>query len=294
MKVYFLLFSLLLNCLFGLAQEIKSKKIRRISIQELYVLPGFMIQADKTINLEDFKKLKPPSLLLNSDYSDFNNGYSSYISANTTFTGLIGIKFRNKEKTEYKTNPVLRIGLHANSGIYLNNRLFNESKKPYDTLVSMVTGEEFPIDSFINEYVDISYQSRQLRLDFSLIFNIRPEKRWSFFYGIGANAGISTSSEIGLRYNKTGGTRGEVFEYFVGDYSSISSFYQKVDQKTNTAFSVYTPIGINFRIGKRGRKWENAFLYYEARPMVNVTSIPQLQTFTSSAFQQGIGMKFNL
>jgi hypothetical protein len=294
MKVNFLLFSLLLFCLIGVAQEIKPKKIRRMSIQELYVQPGFMIQEDKTINLADFKKLNPPTLLLNNDYSSFNNGYSSYISANTTFTGLIGIKFRNKEKTEYKTNPILRIGLQANSGINLNNSFFNKSTKPYDTLVSVVTGEQFPLDSFINEYVDISYQSRQLRFDVSLIFNIRPEKRWSFFYGIGANAGVSTSSEIGLRYNKTGGIGGEVFESNVGKSGSISSFYQKVDQKTNTSFSVYAPVGINFRIGKRGRKWENIFIYYEARPMVNVTSIPQLQTFTSSAFQQGIGMKFNL
>jgi hypothetical protein len=294
MRIYILILTILQTCLPGISQENKPKKTRRMSIQELYVQPGFMIQADKSVNLADFKKLNPPTLLLNSDYSSSNNGYSSYISANTTFTGLIGIKFRNKEKAEYKTNPVLRIGLQANSGINLNNRFFNESKKPYDTLVSVVTGEEFPLDSFINEYVSISYQSRQLRLDVSLIFNIRPEKRWSFFYGIGANAGVSTSSEIEFQYNQTGGIIGEVFEYNVGKSGSISNFYQRVDQKTNSAISIYAPVGINFRIGKPGRKWENIFIYYEARPMVNVTSIPQLQTFTSSAFQQGIGMKFNL
>jgi len=295
MKVYFLLFSLLLNCLFGLAQEIKSKKIRRMSIQEFYVQPGSLLQGDRSISPENYMKLSTSPFLTKFDLSGFNNGFS-VSSSQLTFTGLIGIKFRNKEKTDYKTNPVLRIGIHTCSGVNSNNSFFNENRKPYDTLISVQTGDEFYIDSITNEYLNFSYSSRQIRFDASLILNIRPDKRWSFFYGLGFNFGVSYFSETILNYSKRGSIDGELFESTYYNFSSntISNYDERKTQATNFGYSIYTPLGVNFRLAKKGRKWENAFLYYEIRPLVNITSIPQLQVLTSSGVHQGIGMKFNL
>lgn len=276
-------------------QEIETKKIRRISIAELYVQPGLLIQSDRSIGPENYIKLNPSPFLSKFDYSNYDIGFGNNAPL-PTFTGLIGIKFRNKEKTDYKTNPVLRLGIHTCSGVNSNNSLFNENRSPYDTLISANTGEEFYIDSVTNEFLGFNYSSRQIRLDASFIFNIRPEKRLSFFYGLGFNFGVSYFSETSLYYNKSGSIDGELFEstYYNFSSNSISNYNERKSQATNFGYSIYTPLGINFRLAKKGRKWENAFLYYEIRPLVNVTSIPQLQVLTSSGVQQGIGMKFNL
>lgn len=296
MRIYILIITLLQTCLLGISQEIKPKKTRRMSIQELYVQPGLLLQGDRPISPENYIKINPSSLLSKFNYSDFdNNGYNTS-SAQLTFTGLIGIKFRNKERTDYKTNPILRLGIHTGSGGNSSNYFSNNNRTPYDTLISLQTGEEFYIDSITNEFLSFNYTSRQIRLDASLILSIRPEKRWSFFYGLGFNFGVSYFSETTLSYNKSSSIDGEIFESSYYNFTSnpISNYNERKTQATNFGYSIYTPLGLNFRLGKKGGKWEKTLLYYEIRPLVNVTSIPQLQVLTSSGVQQGIGMKFNL
>ena len=291
---YFLLLFLFQFSLSGVAQESATKKIRRIRIHELYAQPGLTIEKDRTISLDDFKKLNASSSLLNADYSGFNSNYSSYLSANPSFSALIGLQFRNKDKTAYKTNPTLRIGIFAGAGVNLNTSFSNETRTPADTLVSAATGESFYLDSVKSEYVDISYRSQQLKLDVSLVLNIHPQKRWSYFYGLGCNAGFSSTSYIDFRKNESSRIDGEIFGSPLYDYSGGSGFSERIPQQTNFGFSIYAPLGINFRVGKKNGKWEHIFIYYEMRPTINITSIPNLYVITSSALQQGLGMRFNL
>jgi len=50
-------------------------------------------------------------------------------------------------------------------------------------------------------------------------------------------------------------------------------------------------LGIDFRIGKKREFWKRTHLFYELRPGINVTSIPELRPITNASVQHGIGLR---
>lgn len=277
------------------AQEEQPTKIKKIRIHDVSIQGGSFSVPSTKAGLADFKMLFPESDLLNSDMTGFSQSGSFNIMNNSLFSVLIGLQFSNKQKTQYKTNPVFRLGISYFSGSMLHGGLFKTDNKPYDTLTSSQTGQVIYIDSVNNQHYSMNYISEQLRLDGSLIFRTNPLARWSFYAGIGLAAGVSVNAHTEVYYSKYSHTRNR----YPNGYTSYAHFYsssytsktETFRNKTNFVASTYIPMGVDFRIGKKGDLWKRVHLYYELRPSLNVLSIPELRTITDTSLHHALGLR---
>jgi len=301
MKNYNLLSAVLfMTCIStAVGQPGDQKTVKRISISEFYVQVGLLSERMEHRSLSDFKKLAPQSVLLNKNLADYNNFSGSVLASNAIFSAMVGIKFSNKERTNYRANPVIRLGISYFSGTQLLGVLGNSYRKTYDSLTSGQTGQKVYLDSVTSNLYGMYYTSDQLRLDGSIIFRTNPEARWSLFTGIGFNVGLSINSNTDIYYSKFKDTQVRNPDGS-RNFSSHSSFYSEYNgkterfrNKTTIGFSTFIPMGIDFRIGKNSEFWKRIHLFYEVRPGINIASIPELQTITNASLQQGIGLKLS-
>ena len=208
---------------------------------------------------------------------------------------MLGLQFSDKQKSAYKANPLLRLGISYFSGTSITSAFYKEERFPYDTLTSSQTGQVIYIDSINSKSYSMNYSSEQLRLDASLIFRTNPEARWSLFAGIGVNAGLSINASTDIYFNRyessdtrfINGNGSSPYGYSNTDNSKSENF----KNKSNFGLSTYIPMGVDFRIGKKKEFWKRTHLFYELRPGVNITSIPELRTITNSSIQHGIGLR---
>lgn len=276
-------------------QEEQPKAIKKISIHDIYIQTGFFSERNTNGTLADFKSLAPQSVLLNNNMTDFSPSGGFSLTSNTMFSVMLGLQFSDKQKTTYQTNPLLRLGISYFSGTTLTGGLYKEDRKPYDTLTSTQTGQTVYIDSINSKNYSMNYSSEQLRFDGSLIFRTNPEARWSIFTGIGITAGLSINANTDIYYSNSGRTEtrypnGNTSSSY-GNSSSDNYKTEKFRNKNNFGASTYIPMGIDFRIGKKREFWKHTHLFYELRPGINITSIPELRTITNASIQHGLGLR---
>jgi hypothetical protein len=278
-----------------LAQEQKPKTIKRISVYDYHVQAGISLERNNTATYSDFEKLAPNSVLLTNNLANYSSYNGVSLNGNNMFSAILGLQFSDKQKSLYKSNPILRVGISYFSSTTLSSNVFNEVRKPYDTLTSNQTGQTIYIDSLITKNYSMNYTSDQLRFDGSLIFRTDSEARWSLFGGIGFTAGFSINANTYIHHNnslrtETRNQNGNVFfAYNPGSMDVNRS--ERFKNKTNFVASAYIPMGVDFRIGKKREFWKRTHLFYELRPGVNITTIPELRTITTASLQQGLGVR---
>jgi len=278
------------------AQEEKQKTAKRVSISDIFIQTGKTAFSGRSISgsLTHFKMLAPQSVLLNNDFSDYSS--SNLYKSSQTHSMMLGLKFRDKEDPSKESNSQLRLGLSYFSGTTGGSFHKGSERKTFDTLVSNQTGQVYYIDSITSESTSMAYSSEQLRFEGSLLFSTDQAARWSFFTGIGFSAGLSINSQTDV--NKTIITYQEINgkTYYNGENLNSSSEWdnEKFRNKSNFGASAYIPIGIDFRIGKKGELCKRTHLFYEIRPNINITSIPELRTYSNTNIQHGIGLKFTV
>jgi hypothetical protein len=276
------------------AQE-QPKTVKRVSIHDFYVQPVIFSERNTYGALSDFKTLAPQSVLLNNDLSGFSPGGGFSMSGSTMFSVMLGLQFSDQKKSVYKANPLLRLGICYFSGTSLTGASYKDEHIPYDTLTSVRTGQTVYIDSVIMQSYGMDYTSQQLRFDGSLIFRTDPEARFSLFAGIGITAGLSLNAVTYISYSSYCRTEtrfpdGNTTSSY--DYSGSST--DKTEEyrtQNNLGFSSYLPMGVDFRIGKKNEFWKLLHVFYELRPSINITSIPELRTITNASIQQGFGLR---
>lgn len=278
------------------AQEQAPVKIKRMAIHDFYVQPGMVLQGNANANLADFQKMAPQSSILKTDLSGYTKSGGFGFDADAMLTVLMGIQFSDKQRTAYKKNPLLRLGISYLSGGIINGYFNQNMTKPYDTLTSSQNGQVLYRDSIINRSVSMNYRSQQIRLDASFIFRTNPEARWSLYAGIGLTAGVSLNASTNISYNSSNTISNDNNNNnggFFGNYYSGSSNYRTESYKnaTNIGASVYIPMGVDFRLGRKREFWKRTHLFYEARPSINMSSIPELGTMLNATVQQGIGLR---
>lgn len=289
--------------LFG--QEQPKKPIKKMSIQDIYFQTGMLSSPNTNVTLADFKTLAPQSVLLTNDFTNFAIQDRMGGTNNSSFSVMIGINFSDKQKTTYKTNPQLRLGFSFFSGSVLSTSLNNETQKPYDTLTSTQTGQVYYIDSLTRQNYKMDYSLNQLRFDASLIFRTNTEARCMLYTGIGFTAGISINANTNIYYDKMAKTvsNNDTFTFKDNINDNIQSnskrdsenrIRESYNNNGSFGFSAYIPIGIDFRVGNKKELCKRTHLFYEIRPCINITTIPELSTITSASLQQGIGLRFSL
>jgi hypothetical protein len=297
MKIYQYFFTAmtLLTTLSVSSQELTSKKLKKMKIQDYSVMTGFGLEKTSAVPINDFKTLAPESVLLTNNFSDYQDNGGIGVSGGSMFSILLGFKFLDTENKVYKGNPNLRMGISYMSGNSLNNYLNKTVRKPYDTLTSAQTGQTAYIDSLSTQSYGMNYRSDQLRLDASLIYRTNTASRWSLYAGAGVNLGLSTQASTQIIYNDIqrtetrfpDGTTSSTYYYSSATNGKVENFRNK----TNFGATVYVPMGIDFRVGKKNEFLKNIHLFYDLRSGFNVTSIPELKTFTSVSMQHGLGVR---
>ena len=139
---------------------------------------------------------------------------------------------------------------------------------------------------------------RKIIIALLLIFSTNSKARWSLYTGFGASLGVSINAKTDIYYSKnkfseTMFQNGNlIYENTRNDGDEYET--ETFRNKTNIGLSAYVPLGIDFRIGKKNEFWKRAHLYYELRPGLNMTTIPELRTIINPGIQYGLGFRFSI
>lgn len=273
--------------IFTLSCFIAVMTIAQVQIKEVYLQSGaFFGQTNST--LADFQALVPNSSILQQDLSAYQNGsYLRFYGPGQSQSLNLGLGLAKLP------NATLRIGLMH---VVQNNALqtggeYTESFA-YDTLTSSQTGEQFFIDSFSTHGYWARYSQKQLRLDASLIFRYKADKRWSFYGGIGANFGFNYDANTDVHQYTINYTGAELYGYSNGSFSEGTHLHESFENKGGFGMSLYAPLGIDFQVGKKREFWKPIHLYAELRPGVNINQIAGLGTSFSAGNFSNLGLRF--
>lgn len=297
MKITHLISAFMLLCIHfsATAQEEATKPLPGVSVHDFYLHTGSHLEQHNYATLNDFQALASQSQLLQNDLSGFSSLIDYYgISGNTMVSALLGLQFSNKEKTSLKANPLLRLGITYFSSNTISGGLSKHQSQPYDTLTSSQTGQTIYLDSVQNEYYNMNYSYEQVRIEGSLIFRTNPQARLSIYGGVGLSAGLSVNARTDIYHS----TDASVQQSNNGNYYSYYSYYgtgnyetESIRNKTNLGVSAFIPLGIDLRLGKKREFWKRLHLFYEMKPGINITSIPELHTIANTNLQQGFGLR---
>lgn len=289
--VYLCVILFLINSNTSISQEIK-----RVKISDFYFSPSTFISGTNRLDRMDVSKLANNSNILKGtdNFSDFDNNTYTGSYGRTDLHFLLGFTFSDKEKTKILSSPHLRIGLSYGNNLLISNNFSKEQIHSVDTLNSQNTNRQTFVDSVVTENYFVNYETENIRLDASIIFRRKPEERWSVYAGLGVMTGVSIQSNTDifyqknakLRYNYENTTNNINHEFLVHKN-------EKFENKMSFSFATYLPLGVNFRIGNKREFWKHTHLYYELRPGVILSHVPELGTFTNTFLQQGIGLKFS-
>jgi len=290
----FLSLIVLLTVSLSVIGQEQSLTIKRIRIHDLFIQAGIngLDMADAPIS--DFKALAPQSLLWNTDLTDFFPSGSIIMKNRPMFSALVGFQFSDRQKSKYKTNSLLRLGISYFSGSKLTGGIFKADSKPFDTLTSSQTGQQLFIDSVSTRSYTMNYSAEQVRFDGSFIFSTNPIHNFSMFIGIGMTAGFSINANTNIYYDYYSNKQSNNGSVTYQDYYFEPEKSEHITNKMNYSVSVYAPMGFDFRLGKENIFWEKIHLFYELRPGVNFTSIPELRTMTNINLQQGLGIRVSV
>ncbi|MBI3503021.1 MAG: hypothetical protein HY063_14620 [Bacteroidetes bacterium] len=274
MKVIALFISLAyVQFVFAESDSAAIKTIHKFKLEGFYFQIGDNNYRNDNGGLGDFKTLSSNSVLLQNNFSNYN----SYEYANTIYSGTYlslssGIKFRNKDKTAYKKNTELRIGLDC----FTTFPLFHELSTPHDTTKNI---------NHNDTSYSMAYFSRNIRLNGSLIYRTNPARHFSFYTGAGITAGISINKTVidkQIIYDDT-------------SYDSVSEKQEIWRNKNSFGGSFFIPMGVDWRMGNKRNFWKHSHLFYEVRVGANVSSIPELnRTTVSMSWQNLFGARVSL
>ena len=276
------------------SQEQTTKTIKKISIQDVIVQRGSFASRTPISTPSDFNKLAPNSLLLKNDMSGFSQSNRNNVEIRNSFSVIMGLRFSDKENTSYRANPLMRLGVSYYSGTFFRDALQRKDRIAYDTLTSSQTGQALYVDSVVTRRYGMNYSAEQIRLDGSVIFSTNPEARWALYSGFGATAGVSVNAKTEIYYTEDTNIETRYPEGYTQSSryrNSDNTQWESFRNKNNFSASAYVPLGVDFRIGKKSEFWKRTHLFYEIRPGIDFTSVPEIGTVVNSGIQFGSGLR---
>ncbi len=268
-------------------------KKRKLKVVDAAIAPGTGIHIGPLGSFSDFQRINPRSVLLNENMNGYTLSTGFMASTGPAFNANLGFNIANKEKTEYRSNTQLRIGITF-SEISMSNYLSKTDRKRFDTLTSSQTGQMVYSDSVTYSSYSMNYKTQQLRIDVSIIYRTNPAARWSVFGGIGIEGGESIVSYTDINYNEystvtpANSTSGASNNFNTPDRS------ERIINKNTYGYAAYLPMGVDFRIGNKREFFKQLHVFYEARPFVNYTYIPELGGINSVGVKSALGLRVTI
>lgn len=270
----------------------------KFQISDLYVQGGVFSERNSIGSQTEFMELAPGSNLLAQNYAGFTPYSGSYTTGSSYLSVQLGMNFRNPQTGNLRKNPQLRLGLTYHQTSPLMGGFYSWEQKPWDTLVSTQTGQQYYVDSVTSRDANFWYSGKQIKADASLLFRTNPARRWSLFAGLGLAAGFTFNAKTTIEYSTHRRTQAyynpRSFIYFPYDPSDSESQTEEFSNRPSWVFSGSAPMGFDFRIGKKQAFWQKMHLFYELRPSFNLFGVPDLSTLSNLSLQQGIGLRVEL
>ena len=295
MKNSFLVICFIVCCDTIYAQQ-KQLKVHTINICNLIYNKGVSQDFTRMFSLNDFIKIAPFSDLLKSNYEDFNQyNYGSHWTNSVCLSA--GFQFANKQKTAYRNTPLLRLGINYHRSNDYSSFLDFETENTYEVLASFQYSVSVWFDSIYNKHASMEYSYDQLLLDGAFLLRTNPNKRFSFYTGLGLTAGSSVNTTIGISYGESKHTEVSFNDgsgyYPQRNYDDIYS--NEADEsfklRNNKSIGAYIPIAIDYRLGLKKKYWKMIHLFFEARGGINNLCIKQLNPITGFRFDRSAGLK---
>jgi hypothetical protein len=278
------------------AQENEKKEVKKISVRDFYVQYGFSHHFHDNGYLADFRTLAPNSAFLQQDFTGYsvNTGFSTeglHIRTDHILCSMVGIKFRDKEKTGFLANPELGVGLDYFSGSILRGTLYKQDHFNIDTLTTPQGYTINNADSMITNGYEMRYYTGQLLLDIDLIYRTNPDARYSLYAGAGITSGFSIMAHTDIQKFKSNFIENSTHSSVIS--ASSEMHIEKNRNKTNFGFSAYIPVGFDLRVGRKSKFLEHLHIYYELRSTIYTVMIPELRIVTQASLQHFIGIRIS-
>jgi len=263
----------------------------RLKLKDFYVLNGTQTQPDAVVNLNDFRHIAPTSDILKQDYSTYTPSLGRYSYSSGAFSMLLGFEHANKKNQGINPNRQLRVGVSYAAITEFSTSMYRTDSKRFDTISSPYGPIYY--DSIRSRSMKAEYAFQQLCLDVSYLYKTDAAARWSLFGGIGITAGMSLNTSVKVTssdqyYVLTSYYGNRIYPgYRVGE----TEIYRA---KSNYGGSVYIPLGVDFRIGKKSPFWHRLHVFLEGRPGISFLSIPELVTLPNVYMRTTIGLRVRL
>jgi len=256
--------------LFGQETTLTIPKVPLIRVSDVYTDFGGYNTNFGLVDKSMYRKLAPASNILKGDFSGLvKSGVSE--DAGVVQSLSIGLKIRNKEKTGYRKNMQVRLGVHYYSDLYTNVNYRKTDRVPYDTLVSGQTGAVIYRDSINEQGIRLNHSAEQIRISAAIYFSTESTSRWMFYGGVGASVGSTLKNYTTL----------SSYEYSYLEYENDMpaqerkyklNEYEEYLANNTLAWSVFSTAGIDFRIGKKRKFWQPIHLFTEFKPTFDMVN----------------------
>lgn len=297
-RIFIAICSQLIMHLTVIGQVDTAFKLPKVRISEINLHAGIPPGVPYIGSLTDFKLLAPESVLLSTVDTGYSRSPGYNATGNSMFSILLGAKFVDKRGEKFKHSPILRVGVSYFGEALAVSNFTKTTHIPYDTLISTQTGQLTYLDSTIRENVGITYTSRQIRLDAAIVYMTSPLSLWSLYAGAGMTAGLSITTKTNLDYSKYvtlvetsqfGGGSSIVHYGLFEDNGKSEEFTNKI----NYGYSVYAPLGMSFKLGKRHHILKMISINLELSPSIHGSSIQELKTTINTNIGLAVGMKIS-
>lgn len=256
---------LLLSLSLGIGSAIIAQTTNDSKV-DFYFGVGFMGSPSQQLTIPEYRTVLPESPILNKDLSHLNQSKFTYFNSSPLFHINYGFRLSQNEKTEVR----LRVGISYRNYTSDNSAFYFQNSSSFDTLTSSQTGEETYVDSSYSESLFIDYYGEQIGLDVSYLVALNPNGRWSFYTGIGVEAGMSFNNRLDMSHSSYWNTsiNEQFYIPFSNDFNQNFRDFETYKQDNTFYGRVYAPIGLDFRLSKKHEFWKRVHLFTELRPML--------------------------
>ncbi|MFZ1691562.1 MAG: hypothetical protein WAT74_00070 [Flavobacteriales bacterium] len=263
---------------------------------------GVQLERGPWLSTEDWQRLLPGSSLLRDDLPPRGNEfYDPYwhrggirnmnpVVGMGMLSGHVSLRL-GKANSDSRYQERLRAGLVYAGDEYVEEYWSRSSTGAYDTLVSMQTGQLYVLDTTYRDTYSASLTRSRIGIEGTYIAHRITTSRFSWFVGIGLQAGMTTRGEATVsRYV----TRNE--ERYDGQYQSTIEVLS--EERFRTASSGYGGLhglfGLDLRLGNKSPFWSALHLYSEMRPSILAVSMPSLPSRVVGSWQMLSGLRIDL
>lgn len=250
-----------------------------------YVSTGAFVDHRWHLFQGDIQPLTSGSTLLDRDLSDhrFSTGQRT---GGTAFSAAVSLHpFQQADRR----GPELRAGFLTANDLAAGARYDRTTSTTYDTLVSTVTGERYPVDSVLSSSYDIEHRYRMVGLQASLLW--RTKGRFSLYGGVGIGLGLFYDAVTQVRFSLSATVSGPVV---VPDREEGTADEEVFQNGTGSWFQWHIPLGMDYRLHRTHELWSRVHLYYEIAPQMLFAQRPDLRSTVGTGFSALVGVRVTL